>query len=41
MREWPLNELPGEVASMLNTLAPDIDFIDLTCRFARLQHRVC
>ena len=30
MREWPLNELPDEVASMLNALAPDIDFIDLT-----------
>ena len=30
MREWPLNELPDEVASMLNTLAPDIEFIDLT-----------
>ncbi|MGC4054373.1 MAG: SGNH/GDSL hydrolase family protein [Paludibaculum sp.] len=30
MREWPLNELPNEVASMLKGLAPEIEFLDLT-----------
>lgn len=30
MREWPLNDLPEEVASMLKQLAPEIEFLDLT-----------
>lgn len=30
MREWPVNDLPGEVASLLAKLAPEIEFLDLT-----------
>jgi len=30
MREWPLNELPEEVAAILKQLAPEIEFLDLT-----------
>ncbi|MCW5797950.1 MAG: SGNH/GDSL hydrolase family protein [Nitrospira sp.] len=30
MREWPLNDLPAEVASMLKGLVPEAEFLDLT-----------
>ncbi len=30
MREWPVNDLPGELESMLKAISPDIHFIDLT-----------
>jgi hypothetical protein len=30
MKEWPLNDLPNEVARMLKALTPDIEFLDLT-----------
>ncbi len=30
MRDWPLNDLPNEVATMLGELTPEIVFLDLT-----------
>ena len=30
MREWPFNDLPDVVESMLRAISPDIEFIDLT-----------
>ena len=30
MRKWPLNDLPSDVARMLKSLSPEIEFLDLT-----------
>lgn len=30
MREWPLNDMPNEVESMLRALTTEIEFVDLT-----------
>lgn len=30
MQEWPLNNLPDELAPLLRAISPDIDFLDLT-----------
>ena len=30
MRQWPLNDLPEQVASVVKEISPDIDFLDLT-----------
>ena len=30
MRQWPLNDLPEQVASMVRAISPKIDFVDLT-----------
>ena len=30
LKEWPLNNLPDELAHLLRAISPDIDFLDLT-----------
>ena len=30
MRQWPLNDLPEQVVSMVRAISPKIDFVDLT-----------
>ncbi len=30
MRDWPFNDLPGDVESMVKTISPEIAFVDLT-----------
>ncbi len=30
MKEWPLNNLPDDLAHVLWAISPDIDFLDLT-----------